>query len=136
MRGRFEMTRRVKEVFTKPDLARKYNSLQPGWCAEMYGYVYAAAELRVKHTILPNLQIRDVDGAISYAEAQVRQPRHSFGPFLTTHFHALHHLARAVSFAGFQVHGTLQCPRRGDSWMGLFRWLFICGEDEKKYTTQ
>lgn len=71
----FEMTRRVKEIFMKPDLARKYNSLQPGWCAEMYGYVYAAAELRVKHTILPNLQVRDVDGTISYAEAQKRRVR-------------------------------------------------------------
>lgn len=63
----------VWDVFQNREHATKYNSLQPGWCAEMYGYVFAAAELRVKHTILPNLQHRDVDGKLTWEEADKRR---------------------------------------------------------------
>lgn len=31
-------------------MMRKYVSLQPSWCAEMHGYVFAAAELGIKVT--------------------------------------------------------------------------------------
>lgn len=70
-----ELTKQVFELFQDPKHAATYQSLQPGWCAEMYGYVFAAAELRIKHTILPNLQHRDVDGKISWDEAMSRRIR-------------------------------------------------------------
>lgn len=70
-----ELTKKVFELFKDPVHAATYQSLQPGWCAEMYGYVFAAAELRVKHTILPNLQHRDVDGKITWDEAMKRRIR-------------------------------------------------------------
>eukprot|EP00241_Pyramimonas_parkeae_P016797 CAMPEP_0114292210 /NCGR_PEP_ID=MMETSP0059-20121206/8934_1 /TAXON_ID=36894 /ORGANISM="Pyramimonas parkeae, Strain CCMP726" /LENGTH=695 /DNA_ID=CAMNT_0001413831 /DNA_START=81 /DNA_END=2165 /DNA_ORIENTATION=+ len=42
-------------------LASTFRSLQFDWCVEMYGYVFAAAELGIKHQIMTKLQVRDVD---------------------------------------------------------------------------
>ena len=51
------LIKKVIEVFKDPAVAKYYDSLQPGWCAEMYGYVFAAAELGIKHTIKSRLQV-------------------------------------------------------------------------------
>eukprot|EP00756_Hemistasia_phaeocysticola_P063564 Hpha_TRINITY_DN7037_c0_g1::TRINITY_DN7037_c0_g1_i1::g.22931::m.22931/K20781/SGT1; peptidyl serine alpha-galactosyltransferase len=40
---------------------RRYNYLQVDWCAEMYGYVFAAAHAGIPHKVVPSLQVRDVD---------------------------------------------------------------------------
>jgi hypothetical protein len=70
-----EMTKKVRALFQDEKIAEEYKSLQPGWCAEMYGYIYAAAELRIKHNIVRGLQIRDVDGKISAEEAREKRIR-------------------------------------------------------------
>ena len=69
------LTKKVRALFQQPALAKKYSSLQPGWCSEMYAYIFAAAELRIKHTVVPALQIRDVDGKITVKEAQRKRVR-------------------------------------------------------------
>jgi hypothetical protein len=38
-------------------LADKYRPLQFDWCVEMYGYVFAAAELGIRHEIKHRLQV-------------------------------------------------------------------------------
>eukprot|EP00656_Telonema_subtile_P001604 TRINITY_DN10701_c0_g1_i3.p1 TRINITY_DN10701_c0_g1~~TRINITY_DN10701_c0_g1_i3.p1 ORF type:complete len:157 (-),score=19.98 TRINITY_DN10701_c0_g1_i3:109-579(-) len=43
-------------------------NLQLGWCEEMYGYIFAAAALRVKHRITPGLQIRDVEAKLTWSQ--------------------------------------------------------------------
>eukprot|EP01065_Artemidia_motanka_P024547 TRINITY_DN29384_c0_g1_i1.p1 TRINITY_DN29384_c0_g1~~TRINITY_DN29384_c0_g1_i1.p1 ORF type:complete len:671 (+),score=142.36 TRINITY_DN29384_c0_g1_i1:57-2069(+) len=43
------------------DFLKRYTPLQVDWCAEMYGYVFAAAHAGIRHTVLPVLQVRDVD---------------------------------------------------------------------------
>jgi hypothetical protein len=50
----------VRKVFEDPAISKYFDSLQPGWCAEMYGYIYAAAELGIKHTVKSRLQVRIV----------------------------------------------------------------------------
>ncbi len=45
----------------EPKLNERFRGIQLDWCVEMYGYVFAAAELGIKHTIKGMLQIRDVD---------------------------------------------------------------------------
>lgn len=64
-------TIKTKEIFDRdPAIRKKYNSLQPGWCAEMHGYNFAAAELGIAHTAKGGLQIRDVDGRLPLKKAQ------------------------------------------------------------------
>jgi hypothetical protein len=43
-------------------MSSKYRALQIDWCVEMYAYVFAAADLKIAHTIKTRLQLRDVDG--------------------------------------------------------------------------
>lgn len=69
------LTKMVRGLFQQPAIAKKYHSLQPGWCSEMYAYIFAAAELRIKHTVVPALQLRDVDGKITVKEAQRKRVR-------------------------------------------------------------
>ena len=38
-------------------LANTFRSLQFDWCVEMYGYVFAAAELGINHQIMHQLQV-------------------------------------------------------------------------------
>ena len=64
------LTKKIHALFSDPQIAKEYTTLQPGWCSEMYGYIYAAAELRIKHITGPGLQLRDVDGKLSYDAAQ------------------------------------------------------------------
>jgi len=44
-----------------PTFAQKYKGIQIGWGAEMLAYVAAAAHLSLRHDVIHNLQIRDVD---------------------------------------------------------------------------
>jgi len=63
-------TKKTKSIFDSDRaIANKYKSLQPGWCAEMYGYVFAAAELGIDHIIKGGLQIRDVDSRVPAEKA-------------------------------------------------------------------
>lgn len=51
----------IKEKMeSNPGFERRYPSLQVGWCAEMYGYVFASAHAGIPHIIEPLLQLRDV----------------------------------------------------------------------------
>mmetsp|Transcript_29823 Transcript_29823/g.72721 ORF Transcript_29823/g.72721 Transcript_29823/m.72721 type:complete len:515 (+) Transcript_29823:40-1584(+) len=57
-----ELTIKIKEMsWRDPSLLTRFKSIQIDWCAEMYGYVFAAAELGIRHTIKGHLQLRDVD---------------------------------------------------------------------------
>ncbi|KAK3277524.1 hypothetical protein CYMTET_14475 [Cymbomonas tetramitiformis] len=59
----------IKEGLDRqPDLSRRFAGLQIDWCVEMYGYVFAGAELGIHHDIQPNMQVRDVDGVVSKDE--------------------------------------------------------------------
>jgi len=40
---------------------KAFTGLQLDWCTEMYAYIFAAAEAGVRHRVLYDLQIRDVD---------------------------------------------------------------------------
>eukprot|EP01062_Namystynia_karyoxenos_P039437 TRINITY_DN28667_c0_g1_i2.p1 TRINITY_DN28667_c0_g1~~TRINITY_DN28667_c0_g1_i2.p1 ORF type:complete len:765 (+),score=197.10 TRINITY_DN28667_c0_g1_i2:122-2296(+) len=53
------------------EMLRKYHHLQVDWCAEMYGYVFAAAHAGVRHKVLPELQVRDVDSPPSAKRREV-----------------------------------------------------------------
>jgi hypothetical protein len=60
-------------------LANKYRPLQFDWCVEMYGYVFAAAELGIRHEIKHRLQVRPVTPAVrtkrvSYASRLIPPP--------------------------------------------------------------
>eukprot|EP00658_Telonema_sp_P-2_P022971 TRINITY_DN19202_c0_g1_i4.p1 TRINITY_DN19202_c0_g1~~TRINITY_DN19202_c0_g1_i4.p1 ORF type:complete len:604 (+),score=114.20 TRINITY_DN19202_c0_g1_i4:179-1990(+) len=44
--------------------------LQLSWCAEMYGYIFAAAALGVKHKVWTGLQLRDVEAKISWEQGR------------------------------------------------------------------
>jgi len=57
-------------LHVQPQTGKVLNRLQLNWCAEMYGYIFAAAALKIKHTITRGLQIRDVDKKISWEEWQ------------------------------------------------------------------
>lgn len=41
---------------------RRFRGVQIDWCAEMFAYVFAAAEANVRHNTNQKLQVRDVDG--------------------------------------------------------------------------
>ena len=70
-----KLTKKVHAVYQKPGMQQKWHSLQPGWCAEMHAFNFAAAELGIRFNKMPKLQIRDVDGKISYAHwARERLP--------------------------------------------------------------
>uniref|UniRef100_A0A7S2U1S0 Hydroxyproline O-arabinosyltransferase-like domain-containing protein n=1 Tax=Lotharella oceanica TaxID=641309 RepID=A0A7S2U1S0_9EUKA len=57
-----DLTIKIKErTIAEPDLNQRFKAIQLDWCAEMYGYVFAAAELGIRHTIKGKLQLRDVD---------------------------------------------------------------------------
>eukprot|EP00040_Diaphanoeca_grandis_P019606 m.103563 g.103563 ORF g.103563 m.103563 type:complete len:539 (-) comp27508_c0_seq1:65-1681(-) len=59
---------KIKEwLEVDPSGERQYGGLQIGWCAEMYGYNFAAAHAGVVHEILPTLQLRDVGPHVSDA---------------------------------------------------------------------
>jgi len=61
-----ELTMKIKDMTWKdPSLLKKFHDIQVDWCAEMYGYVFAAAELGIRHTIKGGLQLRDVDSPVS-----------------------------------------------------------------------
>ncbi|GAB5353434.1 hypothetical protein AAMO2058_000036000 [Amorphochlora amoebiformis] len=62
------LTIKLKQMsFDDPSLNKKFHNIQLDWCAEMYGYVFAAAELGIRHTIRGQLQLRDVDTEVSPA---------------------------------------------------------------------
>eukprot|EP00041_Stephanoeca_diplocostata_P008284 m.120912 g.120912 ORF g.120912 m.120912 type:complete len:547 (+) comp17257_c0_seq5:127-1767(+) len=51
----------IKEhMESHPGFEKQFPSLQVGWCAEMYGYVFGAAHAGVPHIIENRLQLRDV----------------------------------------------------------------------------
>lgn len=59
---------KIKEwLEAEPAAERQFGGLQIGWCAEMYGYNFAAAHAGVVHEILPRLQLRDVGPHVSQA---------------------------------------------------------------------
>jgi len=58
-----EFVIRIKErVDNDPGFKRKYNGIQIDWGGEMHAYIFAAAELGIRHETRRGLQIRDVDG--------------------------------------------------------------------------
>jgi len=43
-----------------PEFAKKYAHIQMGWGTEMFGYIFAAAHVGVKHEVVWGVQVRDV----------------------------------------------------------------------------
>ena len=42
---------------TNPNLGKQFAGIQFDWCAEMFGYIFAAAEVGVKHELGKKLQV-------------------------------------------------------------------------------
>lgn len=62
---------RIKtRVDEDPAFKRKYNGIQIDWGGEMHAYIFAAAELGIRHETRHGLQIRDVDGTPSADRAK------------------------------------------------------------------
>lgn len=53
-------TIKIQEHKNHVELTNIYQNLHVSWCAEMYGYVFAAAHAGVKHEIKKNLQLKDI----------------------------------------------------------------------------
>ena len=91
----------------------KYKSLQPSWCAEMHGYVFAAAELGIKvapsaflfflwasevnaaqtiflcllqHVLKGHIQVRDVDARLPKTVLQRISILPTVFPYPSSHF--------------------------------------------------
>jgi hypothetical protein len=57
-----DMTRKIILMSDKdPSLKKRFHNIQLDWCIEMFGYIFAAAELGIRHVIKGTLQLRDVD---------------------------------------------------------------------------
>jgi len=50
--------------------ASKYEHLDVNWASEMYGYNMAAAHLGIKHEVVFDLQVRDVDGERTFEQCK------------------------------------------------------------------
>lgn len=56
----------IKErVEREPKLERQFGGIQIGWGAEMFGYIFGAAHAGIRHEIVDQLQLRDVDPRVS-----------------------------------------------------------------------
>lgn len=58
------------------EFAERYRSLDVNWASEMYGYNMAAAHLGIKHEIVRDLQVRDVDGERTFEQCKDRVSIH------------------------------------------------------------
>lgn len=58
------------------DFAAKYGKLDVNWASEMFGYNLAAAHLGIRHDIVKDLQIRDVDGGKTFERAKNKASLH------------------------------------------------------------
>lgn len=58
------------------EFAQKYRSLDVNWASEMFGYNMAAAHLAIKHEIVHDLQVRDVDGERTFEQCKNRVSLH------------------------------------------------------------
>jgi len=57
MRGMFD-----PDGGTDPEYSKQFHGVQLDWCVEMFGYIFAAAEVGVKHDLSLKLQVRDIEG--------------------------------------------------------------------------
>lgn len=89
------------------DFARKYAGLDVNWASEMYAYNMAAAHLGIKHQVVYDLQVRDVDGQRTFAQnankASVHMGRAWFKRNSLEAKPYLHTEGKGFSFYGDQV---------------------------------
>merc|ERR1712130_372658 len=88
-------------------LLERYNDIQLDWCAEMYGYVFAAAHAGIRHDIKDFLQIRDVDSRPSKEMIphilMIHMGRAWFPPSYEPGLKWLHTEGKEFSYFGNQV---------------------------------
>jgi hypothetical protein len=58
------------------EFSKKYQHLDVNWASEMYGYNMAAAHLGIKHEIVWDLQVRDVDGERTFEKCKNKVSLH------------------------------------------------------------
>jgi hypothetical protein len=72
-----------------PAMKQEYAGLALDWCAEMFGYIFAAAHVGVKHE-LKRLQVRDVEARPSQAEQASIYMIHMGRAFVPPKYFAAH----------------------------------------------